>query len=197
LHTVHLNQPNTNQYLLGLLKLLNNASVTFLLLNMTRKTLLIATLLLVSGCTADPVVQIGDLVEVSYAGSFLNGTIFDSGTFSFTAGSSQVIKGFDDGVLGMKAGESRTITIPPADAYGDYSPVPLTAPFDVVNSTVFNSVGISADVGVLVYVVTTDGNRILTQITRIEGDLVELVQVKEHPLQGETLVFDLTVNKIE
>ena len=164
---------------------------------MTRKVLLVALLLLVSGCTASRVVQNGDVVEVSYTGSFLNGTVFDSGTFSFTVGSGQVIKGFDNGVLGMKAGESRTITIPPADAYGEYSSVPLTAPFDVVNSTVFNSVGINADVGVLVYIVTTDGDRILTQITRIEDDLVELVQVKEHLLQGETLIFNLTINKIE
>jgi FKBP-type peptidyl-prolyl cis-trans isomerase 2 len=163
---------------------------------MTRKAFLLSFLLLLCGCTADRVVQVGDVVEVSYTGKFLNGTVFDSGTFSFTVGSGQVIKGFNDGVLGMKAGESRNLTILPENAYGQYSGVPLTAPFDVINRTVFNSVGINADVGVLVYVVTSDGDRILSQITSIEDDVVELVQVKDHPLQGETLVFYIIINNI-
>jgi peptidylprolyl isomerase len=168
-----------------------------LLQNMTRK--FVAGLMLVilfSGCTNPRVVQEGDVIGISYTGKFLNGTVFDSGAFSFTVGSGQVIKGFDDGVRGMRSSESRTLTVPPEKAYGEYSNFSATAPFDVINSTVFNTVGINANVGVLVYVLRGD-EQILTVITSIEGDTVELLEVKEHPLQGETLIFDVSVNSIE
>ncbi|XP_030373695.1 peptidyl-prolyl cis-trans isomerase FKBP2 [Scaptodrosophila lebanonensis] len=65
----------------------------------------------------------GDLVHVHYKGSLQDGTEFDSsykrGTpFSFTLGSKQVIKGWDQGILGMCEGERRMLVIPPELGYG-------------------------------------------------------------------------------
>ncbi len=67
-------------------------------------------------------VKAGDSVAVEYTGRFENGTIFDSSAgrdpLEFTAGSGQMIEGFDEAVIGMKLGEEKKVTIPPEKAYG-------------------------------------------------------------------------------
>jgi len=68
-------------------------------------------------------VQPGDTVMVTYTGSLDDGTVFDSSashgnSFQFVVGLGMVRKGFDDGVLGMKAGEDRTINVTPDEGYG-------------------------------------------------------------------------------
>lgn len=72
--------------------------------------------------------KIGDTVMVNYTGALLDGTKFDSSVdpsfghvepFPFTLGQNRVIKGWELGVLGMKVGERRRLTIPPELAYGE------------------------------------------------------------------------------
>jgi FKBP-type peptidyl-prolyl cis-trans isomerase len=66
----------------------------------------------------------GDTVKVQYSGTLMNGTPFDSSydhggePFKFTLGKGEVIKGWDDGVVGMKVGGKRTLRIPPELGYG-------------------------------------------------------------------------------
>jgi FKBP-type peptidyl-prolyl cis-trans isomerase len=72
------------------------------------------------GAGAEAVV--GTTVEVNYTGWLLDGKQFDSSTgrgpFAFSLGSGQVIKGWDQGVVGMKVGGKRKLTIPPELGYG-------------------------------------------------------------------------------
>ena|SRR3989344_7274899 len=77
----------------------------------------------------------GDTVSMNYTGRLENGTVFDSNVdpkfqhvepFVFTLGAGQVIAGWDEGIVGMKVGEKKTLVIPPNKAYGpnDYGPIP-------------------------------------------------------------------------
>ena len=66
----------------------------------------------------------GDTVEVHYTGWLKDGTQFDSSKdrgkpFGFRLGDGRVIKGWDQGVVGMKVGGIRKLTIPPELGYGD------------------------------------------------------------------------------
>jgi peptidylprolyl isomerase len=66
----------------------------------------------------------GDTVFVHYAGTLTNGQEFDSSIkrgqpFSFTLGQNMVIDGWELGILGMKVGEKRRLTIPPELGYGN------------------------------------------------------------------------------
>ncbi|MEI7709475.1 MAG: FKBP-type peptidyl-prolyl cis-trans isomerase [bacterium] len=76
---------------------------------------------------ASGVAKTGDTVSMNYTGRLQNGTVFDSNVdpkfnhvepFIFTLGAGRVIAGWDKGIVGMKVGEKKTLTISPDDGYG-------------------------------------------------------------------------------
>ena len=100
-------------------------------------------MILIAGCSKDKEAMNGELiiedlkvgegsevvkyniVTVNYTGWLTDGTKFDSSLnpgrspFRFTVGGGQVIKGWDEGLIGMKAGGKRKLTIPPSMGYGN------------------------------------------------------------------------------
>jgi FKBP-type peptidyl-prolyl cis-trans isomerase len=69
----------------------------------------------------------GDVLIMNYTGRFVDGKTFDSNVdpkfnhvepFEFTLGAGMVIKGWDEGLVGMKIGEKKTLTVPPEKGYG-------------------------------------------------------------------------------
>jgi len=70
------------------------------------------------------IAEVGKRVSVHYEGRLEDGTVFDGSrpkgqAFSFTIGAGQVIQGWEQGVAGMKVGETRKLTIPPELGYGE------------------------------------------------------------------------------
>ena len=94
------------------------------------KSLVIKDLVVGTGQEA----QVGDNVTVDYTGWLYHGKKFDSSIdrgepYPFILGGGNVIKGWDQGVVGMKVGGTRKLIIPPDLAYGEsgYGPIPPNA----------------------------------------------------------------------
>ena len=70
-----------------------------------------------------PTAKTGDALSMNYKGMLTNGKVFDQSygkaPFDFPLGAGQVIKGWDQGIVGMKVGGKRKLIIPPDLGYGD------------------------------------------------------------------------------
>jgi len=80
---------------------------------------------------AGPQAKKGNTVSMRYIGKLQNGKVFDKNTkgkpFSFHLGKGEVIKGWDEGILGMQAGGERLLIVPPKMAYGSSKSGPIPA----------------------------------------------------------------------
>ena len=135
----------------------------------------------------------GDTVKVHYTGKLEDGTQFDSSAgrdpLEFTVGSGQVIPGFEKAVEGMAVGDSRTVNIPPEDAYGPrheqmVQQVPKTALPDDLDPTE----------GMALQARGQDGNVVNLTVTAVDTDSITVDG--NHPLAGKPLNFDIQLVEI-
>ena len=130
----------------------------------------------------------GDRVAVHYTGKLENGEVFANSKvgepFEFTIGKGEVIPGFEKGVIGMELGETKTITIPPEEAYGPRSEELLV---DVSKSALPED--ITPAIGEQLEIPQKDGNPIDVIITAMNEDTVTLDV--NHPLAGITVTFNI------
>jgi peptidylprolyl isomerase len=138
-------------------------------------------------------VKAGDTVRVHYHGRLKDGTTFDSSEnrepLEFQAGGGMVIKGFDDGVMGMTVGQKKTIEIPVEDAYGPKDPQAIIE-FPATNFPP----GMTPQVGMQLAMTNQNGQQIPVTIIDIKPDVVVLDA--NHQLAGEDLIFDLELVEI-
>ncbi|MBW6470906.1 MAG: peptidylprolyl isomerase [Methanosarcinaceae archaeon] len=137
----------------------------------------------------DEIVKEGDYVKVDYIGELEAGTVFDTSIgrepLGFTVGAGQMIAGFDNGVVGMAVGEEKTLTLPPKEAYGEYSEERI----QTVSLEELKSVGISPAVGDKLGTPQGVVNVIDVTDTEVKIDY-------NHELAGKTLIFKVTLVSI-
>jgi peptidylprolyl isomerase len=139
-------------------------------------------------------VKDGDTVKVHYTGKLENGEVFDSskekGAFEFTVGDKAVIPGFEKGVVGMGVGDTKTIEIPPEEAYGAKQDELVV----VVSKSDFPE-DITPSVGQRLQIKQQDGHPVIVTITHLTEDSITLDA--NHPLAGYTLFFDVELVDIK
>lgn len=138
-----------------------------------------------------------DTVKVHYTGSLSDGTIFDQSPedrpLRFIIGKNEVIAGFEDAVEGMYQGESKTVTIPCDQAYGQSKPELL----EQVDRTLISK-DVELHVGGQLQITNHDGSILCVMVREITQDQVTLDA--NHPLAGLDLIFEiklLEVNKVQ
>ena len=158
--------------------------------------LLLGTML-IAGCNAEhdkAQAKNGNIVQVNYTGTLQDGTIFDTPVgyepLEFTLGEGQVIPGFEQAVLGMKIGESKTVTIPADDAYG-----PHRDDLILVIDREELPTGLTPEVGQQLQMTRPDGGMIIVAITKVSDKTVTIDA--NHPLAGKDLTFEIELAKIQ
>lgn len=135
----------------------------------------------------------GDTVRIHYTGTLEDGTRFDSSEgrepLEFTLGSGQVIPGFDAGVAGMEPGQTKTIQIPAAEAYGPRREEMMLQ----VGAEQFPE-GMEPEVGQQLQLNQPDGQAVVVRVAEVTDEGVTLDA--NHPLAGEDLTFELTLAEI-
>jgi peptidylprolyl isomerase len=144
-------------------------------------------------------VESGDLVRVHYTGRLEDDSVFDSSEgrepLEFEAGAGDVIKGFDEGVLGMRPGQTKRVVIAPDDGYGPWRQELLT---QVERSWAGDQVVLPGMVVQVQAPADDDGGEeeVMEGIVTEVGD--ESITLDfNHPLAGKVLTFDITVVEVE
>jgi len=135
----------------------------------------------------------GDKVKVHYSGRLSTGVIFDTSEgaepLQFKIGEGTLIQGFEEAVVGMSPGESKTVEIPPEKGYGLYREDKVfqmerkDLPEDIVPAE-----------GMALEVCASNGVSVPVQITDMVGDTITLDA--NHPLCEQTLIFDIKLLEI-
>lgn len=151
-------------------------------------------------------IEAGDTVVIEYTGRFPDGSVFDTSRYevatdhgladaqdadpdaytslSFKVGDEEVIKGLEQGVIGLEAGDTETLTIPPEKGYGEFDDEKVRE-YDL---EVFEGmVGQPPEVGMHVHA----ENGLHGDVTAVTDDAVEVDF--NHELAGRTLEFTVEI----
>lgn len=140
-----------------------------------------------------PEAKKSDKVKVHYTGKLENGMVFDSSIdrepLEFEIGKGDIIQGFEEGVVGMNPGDSKTIEIPVEKAYG-----PRNEELAIeIRRNQFPE-GIDPEVGQQLESEQEDGEVILFTVTDVTDSIVNLDA--NHPLAGRDLSFEVELVEI-
>ncbi|MCB1181892.1 peptidylprolyl isomerase [bacterium] len=134
-------------------------------------------------------IEAGKTVQVHYKGTLGDGTVFDSSEgrdpIAFEVGSGQVIPGFEAAVVGMAVGDSQTVNIPCAEAYGE----PREEMIGQVPRSELPE-GLEPKVDMVLAMQSPEGE-MPVRVIEVAEDTITLDA--NHPLAGHDLTFELTL----
>ncbi|MHC4572120.1 MAG: FKBP-type peptidyl-prolyl cis-trans isomerase [Planctomycetota bacterium] len=135
----------------------------------------------------------GDTVKVHYTGRLDDGTVFDSSAardpLELTIGGDRLIPGFEQAVVGMNLGESKTVEIPADEAFGPYREELVTEversklPMDIV-----------PEVGQKLNMTDVGGQTTVVTVAEVSESSITIDT--NHPLAGKDLTFDIELVQI-
>ena len=135
----------------------------------------------------------GDSVKVHYTGKLEDGTVFDSSLeddpLEFIIGSGELIPGFEQAIVGMEPGQSKTEKIPSEQAYGPYAEEMV---IEIDRS--YMPPDFIPEVGQRMQVQQSDGQVVPVIITDLNAETVTLDA--NHPLAGQDLIFEIQLLEI-
>ncbi len=146
--------------------------------------------------------QTGSTVKVHYTGRLADGEVFDSSLdppgdssgigepLGFVIGSGQMIPAFEQGVIGMEPGESKTVNIPAEQAYGPHHPQGVME----VERSQFPP-GMPLEVGSMIQGNAPSGDQVPFTVVEVTADRVTLD--RNHPLAGKDLIFEIQLVQVE
>lgn len=136
-------------------------------------------------------IKTGDKVKVNYTGKLEDGTVFDSSThgdhahpLEFTVGAGELIKGFDTAVIGMKKGDSKTVTFSAEEGYGPHMK-------ELVKKLPRKPDTPDIKTGTIIGLQTPDGKQFPARVIAIDAKTLTLDL--NHPLAGKKLTFTLEI----
>ena len=135
-------------------------------------------------------VENGIFVSVDYKGTLANGEVFDTSRerqpLEIQMGAGQLIKGFENELMGMTLDEKRVFTLAPEDAYGQRDES-LTQSFPTSEVPP----GKNPQVGMTIGLTTPEGRQVPARIVHLDDE--KLTMDLNHPLAGESLTFEIEV----
>jgi FKBP-type peptidyl-prolyl cis-trans isomerase SlyD len=131
----------------------------------------------------------GKTISMEYTLTLENKEVLDSNVggepLSFTQGSHEIIPGLETALVGMKAGESKQVTVAPEQAYGEVNPQAIQeVPIDQIPPD-------ARKVGVQLQGKDGQGRMVTPKVTEVKEQVVVLDF--NHPLAGKTLYFDVKI----
>ena len=134
---------------------------------------------------------IGDTVRVHYRGTLEDGSEFDSSAgrdpLEFTLGGGQIIPGFEQAVVGMAEGESKSVTLQPDDAYGQMRP-------ELIHAVGRDQIPPEVELHVGAELSATDAEGNQTRLVVVELSDEHVTLDANHPLAGAALTFELQLD---
>ena len=129
----------------------------------------------------------GSRVRVHYTGKFEDENVFDTSVngepLEFVVGDGMLIKGFEEGVIGLNVGDKKTVELEPEQAYG-------LSFQELINEVPRENVPDNVEVGTMLEAQTPQGP-ISVVVTEIGENTVTVDA--NHPLAGKKLIFELEV----